>query len=81
MKRFLSTIALTCVLAVSTLAGDLATGGFMSPLPGDLPTGGVTSTAPTGTTSPGDLTTSGFAEQVSDAALSVLLSVLSLVAV
>jgi hypothetical protein len=33
--------------------------------------------APTDTTSPGDLTTSGFAEQVSDAALSALMMVLA----
>jgi hypothetical protein len=80
MKRFLSAIALTCVLTVSALAGDLATGGAPSPSPGDLHTGGITSPAPTGATSPGDLPTSGFAEQVSDAALSAFLSVLSLVA-
>jgi hypothetical protein len=77
MKRFLSAIALTCLLAVSALAGDLHTGGFMSPLPADLPTGGVTSSAPTGTTSPGDLPTGGFAEEVSDAALSALMMVLA----
>jgi len=77
MKRFLSAIALTCVLAVSALAGDLATGGFTSPPPGNLPTGGVMSPAPTGTTSPGDLTTSGFAEEVSNAALSALMMVLA----
>lgn len=81
MKRFVSAIALTCVLAVSALAGDLATGGLMSPAPGDVPTGGVTSPAPTGTTSPGEMPTGGFTEQVSDAALSALLSVLGLVAV
>ncbi|MEK6280328.1 MAG: hypothetical protein AABN95_08235 [Acidobacteriota bacterium] len=81
MKRFLSTIALTCFLAVSASAGDLTTAGVMSPSPSDLPTSGVTSTAPTGTTSPGDLTTAGFAEEVSDAALSALLSVLGLVVV
>jgi hypothetical protein len=80
MKRLLSAIALTCLLAVSALAGDLPTAGVTSPSPGDLPTAGVTSQA-TGTTSPGDLPTGGFAEQVSDAALSALLSVLGLVAV
>jgi hypothetical protein len=78
MKRFLSVTALTCLLAVSALAGDLHTGG--APSPGELPGGVVTSPAPTGATSPGDLPTSGFAEQVSDAALSALLSVFSLVA-
>ena len=68
MKRFLGAMALACVFSVSALAGDLPTGGLSSP-------------APTGTTSPGDLPTGGFADQVSDAALSALLSVLGLVAV
>lgn len=81
MKRLLSAIALTCLLAGSALAGDLPTAGVASPSPGDLPTAGISSPASTGTTSPGDLPTSGFAEQVSDAALSALLSVLGLVAV
>lgn len=78
MKRFLSVTLLTCLLAVSASAGDLHTGGSPSPLPGDLATGGVTSPASTGATSPGDLPASGFAEQVSDAALSALLSILGL---
>lgn len=78
MKRFLSVTALTCLLAVSALAGDLHTGGAPSPLPGDLATGGVASPVSTGATSPGDLPTSGFGEQVSDAALSALLSILGL---
>ena len=81
MKRFLSAIALTCLLAVSAMAGDLPTGGFTSPPPGDLPTGGVTSPAPSGPTSPGDLPTGGFAQQLSDAALSGLLTALQLLAV
>ncbi len=76
MKRLLSAIALTCLLAVSALAGDLPTAGLTSP--GDLPTAGVSSPAPTGTTSPGDLPTAGFAEQVSNTALSALLSALGL---
>jgi hypothetical protein len=79
MKRFLSAIALTCALAVSAFAGDLPTGG--SPSPGDLPTGGVSSPAPTETTSPGDLPTGGFAEQLSDSALSALLTALGLLVV
>ena len=81
MKRFLSAIALTCALAVSAFAGDLPTGGFTSPSPGDLPTGGVSSPAPTETTSPGDLPTGGFAEQLSDSALSALLTALGLLVV
>jgi hypothetical protein len=80
MKRFLGAMALACVFSVSALAGDLPTGGFTATQPGDLPTGGVSSPAPTATTLPGELPTGGFADQVSDAALSALLSVLGLVA-
>lgn len=79
MKRLLSAIALTCLLAVSALAGDLPTAGLTSP--GDLPTAGVSSPTPTGTTSPGDLPTAGFAEQVSNTALSALLTALGLLTV
>lgn len=81
MKRFLAAIALACAFSASALAGDVPTAGLTSPSPGDLPTGGITSTAPTGTTAPGDLTTAGFAEQVSDAALSGLLTALQLLVV
>lgn len=69
MKRFLSVIALTCLLAVSTLAGDLATGGIAPPPP---PGDGVTASSP----SPGDVPTSGYVEQISDAALAALLTML-----
>ena len=72
MKRFLSAIALTCLLAMSASAGWLPTGGVMSPPPGD---------SPTGTTSPGNIPTSGFAEEVTDAARDALLSLLALVVV
>lgn len=75
MKRFLSAIALTCLLAVSTLAGDLHTGGIAPPAP---PEG---TTQPTGSTSQGLLPTSGIAQQVSDAALSGLLAALGLLTV
>lgn len=82
MKRFLSAIALTCVLAISVLAGDITTAGFTSPPPppGDLPTSGVMAPAPSGPTSPGDLPTGGFAQELSDAALSGLLTALQLLA-
>ncbi len=81
MKRFMSAIALACLLAVSAMAGNLPTGGFTSTEPGNLPTGGVMSPAPSGPTSPGDLPTSGFAQELSDAALSGLLTALQLLAV
>jgi hypothetical protein len=80
MKRFLGAIALACIFSVSAFAGELPTGGFTSLAPGELPTGGISAPAPTETTSPGELPTGGFAGQVSDAALSALLSVLALVA-
>lgn len=80
MKRFLVATALACVLSVSALAGELPTAGLTATQPGDVPTGGVSSTGPT-EMSTGDLPTGGFTDQVSDAALSALLSVLGLVAV
>lgn len=77
MKRFLSVIALTCLLAASVQAGDLHTPGFTATSPGQLPTGGVTSTSPTETTSAGDFHTPGFAEEVSNATLSALMMALA----
>lgn len=81
MKRFLLTIALVSLLSASALAGDLPTSGGPSPSPGDLPTSGNPSPAAMVTASPGNLPTSGFAERVSDTALSTLLSVLGLVGI
>ena len=81
MKRVLAATALACVLSVSALAGELPTAGLTSTQPGELPTAGVSSSAPTETTSPGDLPTGGFAEQLSDSALSALLTALSLLVV
>jgi hypothetical protein len=75
MKRFFAAIAFACLLSASTFAGDLPTSG--TPSPGDLPTSG--SPAPMSTTSSGDLPTGGFADQLSDAALAVVLSVLGVV--
>jgi hypothetical protein len=75
MKRFMMTIALTCVLSIPALAGGIPTVGAPDPPPPD----GITQT--TNTTSPGEVPTGGFAEQMSEAALSALLSVLGLIAV
>ena len=66
MKRFLMTIALTCVLSASALAGDMPTCGVMSPSPS-----GTTASA----TSPGEMPTVGLS------ALSALLTVLGLLAI
>jgi hypothetical protein len=35
MKRFMLTVALTCVLSVSALAGEMPTMGITSPAPGN----------------------------------------------
>lgn len=73
MKRLLMTIALTFVLSCSALAGEIPCDAPAPPPP-----------APNQITSedlPGEIPTSGYVEQISDAALSGLLTVLSLVAV
>lgn len=50
MKRFLAAIALTFVLSVSALAGEITMSGFSSPQPGDVPTSGFASPPPPATT-------------------------------
>lgn len=69
MKHVLSAIALACVFSVPAQAGYVPTSGVTSPQPGGT-------TQPAGTTSPGDVPISGYAEQISDAALSGLLALL-----
>jgi hypothetical protein len=73
MRRFLMIIALTSLLSAQGLAGQIPTGGApVPPAPGG--------TAPTtDATSPGEIPTGGYAEQISDVALSGLLAVLGLV--
>lgn len=70
MKQFLAAMTLACVLSVSALAGDIPISG--SPAP--PPSGMMETTNPT---SPGDMSSGGSAEEMSDAALSALLTVLS----
>jgi hypothetical protein len=54
MKRFMAALALVCVFAVSSLAGDIPSGGVPAPAPpcvdcvtmsepspGDIPSGGI----------------------------------------
>lgn len=72
MKRLLMTVALTLVLSCSALAGDIPCGN-----PSPAPEG---TTQTTNMTAPGEIPCD-FAEQISDAALSALLTVLGLVAV
>ncbi len=67
MKRFTLTIALTCVLSVSALAGEMPTMGVVTPTPnpavastpdpGDMPTTGNPLTAPGEIQGPGLLET------------------------
>lgn len=55
MKRFMLAIALTCVLSVSAIAGEMPTMGVVAPTadplvaapaPGEMPTTGAASTEP-----------------------------------
>jgi hypothetical protein len=75
MRRFLMVIALTSLLATQGLAGEIPTGG--APIP--PPPAGITQT--TSETSPGQIPTGGYAEQVSDIVLSGLLEVFGLLVV
>lgn len=70
MKRLLVTIALTFFLSASALAGDIPCDAPKPPPPQGM-------TQATDATSPGDIPC-GFAEQISEAGLSGLLAVLSL---
>jgi hypothetical protein len=73
MRRFLMIIALTSQLSVECFAGQIPTCGAPNPTP---PEG---TTQPTNATSLGEIPTGGFAEQISSAALSALLTVLGFV--
>jgi hypothetical protein len=72
MKRLFITAVLAVALSSVTFAGQIPTDG--SPAPAPTPS----AQAPT-TTSPGDIPTDGLAGQISDEALSALLSVIALV--
>jgi hypothetical protein len=78
MKRFLMTVALTCLLSSSALAGDVPTVG--TPQPPNQTTATPISTGDTPSVL-GDMSTDGSADQISGEALSALLAVLSLLAV
>jgi hypothetical protein len=73
MRRFLMILALLSLLSVPSLAGEIPTGGAPQP------PAGITQT--TSETSPGEVLTGGYAEQVSGAALSGLLFVLGFLVV
>jgi hypothetical protein len=69
MKRFLITVALTCILSMSALAGEIPTVGVASPPPSG-----------TSATAPGEIPTSSAARPVSGAALSLIQALLGLLA-
>ena len=77
MKHVLAAIALSCLLSVPTLAGDIPTDGLPSP----APNGTTQASSGKNPTPPGDVPTVGVPEQLSSDALSALLSVLSFLAV
>jgi hypothetical protein len=62
MKRFVMTIALTCALTGSVLAGDVPTVGVTPPTPDQ----------PTIPTSPGDIPSVGLTQELSETALTLI---------
>ena len=66
MKRFVMTVALTCVIAGSALAGEVPSVGVIPP-------------PPTTPTAAGETPTSGYAPQMSEAALTLIELLLSAV--
>jgi hypothetical protein len=68
MKRLLMATAIACVFSMSTLAGDIPSGGAPQPQP--QPTASSTIL--------GDIPSDGVAQSISDAALSAILTALGL---
>ena len=68
MKRFVMTAALTCVLFGSSLAGEIPSVGITPPPP-----------PPSTPTAPGEIPTSGYAQEMSEAALDIIQLVFSAV--
>jgi hypothetical protein len=71
MKRFLMAIAIACAISATTLAGDIPSGGAPQPQ----------SQQTTSPTLLGEIPTSDKAQSLSDAALSVILTALSLASI
>jgi hypothetical protein len=69
MKRFVMTIALTCFLAISALAGEIPSGGITAPPPDET-------TSTTSAPAPGDVPSGGFTQQISEAAFDLFQLVL-----
>jgi len=68
-ETFLAAMTLACVFSVSALAGDI----LLAASPAPPPSGMMETTNPI---SPGEMSSGGSAEEMSDAALSALLTVL-----
>jgi hypothetical protein len=75
MKRFVTSVALACVVCLPVFAGDVPTVGAPAPPPGP---NGMSSN---GRSLAGDIPSVGFADQISNEALSALLTALSSVMV
>ncbi len=71
MKRFLMATAVACVLATTTLSGDIPSVGAPSPQPQQMP----------GSTPLGDIPSGGNTESISDAAIAALLTALGLASI
>ena len=69
MKRFAMTVALTCVLSGSALAGEVPSVGVTAPTPDET-------TPTTSAPAPGDIPSGGLTQQVSEAALTLIQLVL-----
>jgi hypothetical protein len=67
MKRFTMTIALTCILSSSALAGDVPSVGVTAPLPDEPP-------APT---APGEVPSGGFTQELTETGLTLIQLALS----
>lgn len=74
MKRIMVTIALTCVLSASVLAGEVPTVGVTPPPP--PPPDGIQATS---TSALGDVPSVGFTQEVTETALSLIQSILGAV--
>jgi hypothetical protein len=72
MKRFVITLALSCVLSGSAFAGEVPTVGVTPPPP--PPPDGIQATS---TSAPGDVPSGVFTQEVTETALTLIQSILS----
>jgi hypothetical protein len=71
MKRLLMASAISCAIAITTLAGDIPSVGAPAPQPSQT----------TASTNPGEIPSVGEAMSISDAALTALLTALGLASI